>query len=56
MEGGKPENLEKNAWIKYKNQQQTRRIYMYDATGAEIKPGPDWWESITLTTVPSLLL
>ena len=36
MEGGKPENLEKNPWSKDENQQQTQPTY---DTGPESNPG-----------------
>ena len=45
VEGGKPENPEKNPRSGDENQQQTQ------PTG--IKPGPHWWEASALTTAPS---
>ena len=52
MEGGKPENPEKNPRSRDENQQQTQSTY--DA-GSGIEPGPHWWEASALTTAPSLL-
>ena len=52
VEGGKPENPEKNPRSKDENQQQTQSTY--DA-GSGIKPGPHWWEVSALTTAPPLL-
>ncbi len=50
VEGGKPENPEKNPRSKDENQQQTEPTY---DTGTE--PGSHWWDASALTTAPSLL-
>ena len=47
MEGGKPENPEKNPRSKDENQQQTQP-HMTPEPG--IEPGPHWWEASALTT------
>ena len=52
VEGGKPENPEKNPRSKDENQQQTQLTY---DTGAGNPSGPHWWEASALTTAPSLL-
>ena len=49
VEGGKPENPEKNPRSKNENQQQIQPTYDAD-------PGPHWWEASALTTAPSLCL
>ena len=50
--GGKPENLEKNLRSREENQ---RKLNPLMASGAEVEPGPHWWETSALTTVLSLL-
>jgi len=52
VEGGKPENPEKNPRSKDENQQQTQLTY---DTGTGNRSGPHWWEASALTTAPSLL-
>ncbi len=52
MEGGKPENPEKNPRSKDENQQQTQPTY--DA-GTGIDLGSHWWVASAFTTAPSLL-
>ena len=53
MEGGKPENPEKNPRSgKDENQQQTQPTYN---AGYGVICGPHWWEASALTTAPSLL-
>ncbi len=54
VEGGKPENPEKNPRSKDENQQQTKNsTHIWNRAG--IEPGPHWWEASALTTAPSLL-
>ena len=53
VEGGKLDDPEKNPWSKEENQQQTPPTRCFP--GLKIKPGPQWWEAIAHTTVPSLL-
>ena len=50
MEGGKPENPEKNPRSRDKNQQQIQATC--DARSRN-KPGPQQWEASALTTAPS---
>ena len=52
MEGGQPEDPEKNPRSKDENQQQTQP-HMTPEPG--IEPGPHWWKASALTTAPSLL-
>jgi len=52
VEGGKPENPEKNPRNKDENQQQTQLTY---DIGAGNRSGPHWWEESSLTTAPSPL-
>ena len=52
MEGGKPENPEKNPWNKDENQQQTQPTY--DAASRN-RTRAHWWEASALTTAPPLL-
>jgi len=46
VEGGKPENPEKNPWSKDENQQQTQ-------PGPGIEPRPHWWEASTHPCSPN---
>ena len=46
VEGGKPENPEKNPRSKDENQQQTQ-------PGPGIEPGPHWWEANTHPCSPN---
>ena len=52
VEGGKPENPEKNPRSKDENQQQTQPTCDADPG---IEPGPHWWEAGALKTAPPLL-
>ena len=52
VEGGKPENPEKNPRSKDENQNKLNRP-MTSSPG--IEPGPHWWEASALTIVLALL-
>ena len=52
VEGGKPENPEKNPLSKDENQQQTQPTYDI-GTGNQTRP--HWWEASALITASSLL-
>jgi len=51
VEGGKPENPEKNPRSKVRTK--TNSTHTWNRAG--IEPGPHWWEASALTTAPSLL-
>ena len=53
MEGGKPENRERNPPSKDENQQQTPPTY--NTRTGNRKQRPHWWEASALTTAPSRL-
>jgi len=52
VEGGKPENLEKN--LEARPQPTTNSTQIWNR--AVMKPGPHWWEVSALITAPSLIL
>ena len=52
MEGGKPENSEKNRRNKEKTD---NKLYPLMSPGLGIKPRPHWWETSAVTTAPPLL-
>ncbi len=55
VEGGKPENPEKNARSKDENQQQTQPTCDAGSANPLIELGPHWYEESARTTAPSLL-
>ena len=58
LEGGKPEELEKNPWGMDDSQQQIQPICdtrSHVTSGPGIEPRPQWWEASALTTAPVLL-
>ena len=52
VEGGKPENSEKNPRSKERT---NNKLDPHVTAGPGIKPGPQWREARALTTAPSLL-
>jgi len=50
VEGGKPENPEKNTWTRTNN-----KLNPLMTPGLGFEPGLHWWEASAITTVPSLL-
>ena len=52
VEGGKPENLEKNPRSKVRT---NNKLSPHMMPGPGIEPGTHWWEVSALTTAPSLL-
>ena len=52
MEGGKPENPEKNPRSK---ERAIYKLHPHMTPGKGVEPGPHWWEASALTTAPSLL-
>jgi len=53
VEGGKPENLEKNPRSKARTKLRTNLTHIWYRAG--IEPGPHWWEVSALTIAPTLL-
>ena len=52
VEGGKPENPEKNPQSKAKTK---NKLNPHMTPDLGMEPEPHWWEASTLTTAPSLL-
>ena len=52
VEGGKPENLEKNPRSRARI---NHKLNPHVTPGPGIEPGPQWWEASSLTTAPFLL-
>jgi len=56
VEGGKPENPEKNPVSKARtNNVLICKLNPHMAPGPGFEPGPRWWEESALTTAPFLL-
>ena len=54
VEGGKPEDLEKNFRNRRESISEKLNLHLTPISGNE--PRPQWWDVSTLTTAPSLLL
>ena len=52
MEGGNPENQEKNPQSKVRP---NNKLNPHMTRGPGFEPGPHWWEASALTTAPTLL-
>ena len=52
VEGGKPENPEKNPQSKART---NNKLNPHMTPGPGFEPGPHWWEASALTTAPTLL-
>ena len=52
VEGGKPENPEKNPQSKART---NNKLNPHMTPGPRFEPGPHWWEASVLTTAPTLL-
>ena len=52
VEGGKPENSEKNPQSKART---NNKLNPHMTPGPGFEPGPHWWEASALTTAPTLL-
>ena len=52
VEGGKPENAEKNPQGKART---NNKLNPHMTPGPGFEPGPYWWETSALTTAPILL-